>query len=786
MSHRKLAASIFLFVCVFVIPNLLHAVRVRDLPSSANGANDCSNDPQHTCLCSNSSATPFLATLDGTQSPPAGCSYQTPYPNRVVTLSDANQTFTVTITPVLWDLAETNKKTILQVQFSGQPGMYLHYLVIGNILSNPTYVVCNPLDPNDGSYPYCMVVNSQQLEALEPTAVTGGDNTTTRWDFYQFASGSANLDVVVDGFPSEFQNIDDNPNSNNLMPASFSPSNFQASVEDASGNIITAGGLVVRPAPTATNDTTSTAIAVVLPYHGMANTAPTHPRENPVDGTEIDPQNDPPPMPANCSPDPARVFRSVWYTFTGTGGPVTVSTRGSRYDTLIYVFTGSPTNPTPVACNDDGLEQNMGGVESDATFETTARTTYYLMVSETPPDVLDISGGTEAVPLANDATLSLTIVSGSYAGGLQFVPVTPCRLIDTRNDEDPIEAGTYRSFNVPELGNCNIPASAAAFSLNVTAIPHHPLQYLTIWPTGQPQPLVSTLNSSDGRTKANAAVVPAGDQEGVSVYVTDTSDIILDIDGYFAQPSQNTYEFYPLTPCRVVDTRGANGDLGGPFLTGLRERDFSVLESSCIPAGANIQAYSFNFTVVPHTTGQPLGYLTAWAKGQHQPMVSTLNNPTATAVANAAIVPAGAGGGIAVYPSDSTDLIVDINGYFAAPGQGGLSLYTSVPCRAYDSRSNHGQPFQGTRAVNMVGSPCAPPADAQAFVLNATVVPSGLLGYLTLWPNGQPLPMASTLNAYDALTTSNMAIVPNLDGLTNAYAADLTQLIFDISAYFGP
>ena len=46
-------------------------------------------------------------------------------------------------------------------------------------------------------------------------------------------------------------------------------------------------------------------------------------------------------------------------------------------------------------------------------------------------------------------------------------------------------------------------------------------------------PVVSTLNSLDGRTKANAAIVPTGASASVSVYVTDTTDVILDIDGYF-------------------------------------------------------------------------------------------------------------------------------------------------------------------------------------------------------------------------------------------------------------
>ena len=41
-----------------------------------------------------------------------------------------------------------------------------------------------------------------------------------------------------------------------------------------------------------------------------------------------------------------------------------------------------------------------------------------------------------------------------------------------------------------------------------------------------------------------------------------------------------------------------------------------------------------------------------------------------------------------------------------------LSFYPAAPCRAYDSRDNHGQPFQGTKTINIVNSPCAPPAVA--------------------------------------------------------------------------
>ena len=371
-------------------------------------------------------------------------------------------------------------------------------------------------------------------------------------------------------------------------------------------------------------------------------------------------------------------------------------------------------------------------------------------------------------------------------GKWQFVPTPPCRLLDTRQTHNPIQGGTSQDFDVPQLGGCNIPSTATAYSLNVTVAPHGSLGYLTIWPTMEAQPTVSTMNSPDGRVKANAAIVPAGYDDNISVYASDTTDVILDINGYFTPAASGTLQFYPMTPCRVVDTRNANGPLGGPRLAANGTRDFPIESSSCIPSGVNPQAYAFNVTAVPNPTGQPLGYLTVWPAGQSQPTVSTLNNYTATVVANAAVVPAGTGGDIDVYSSDTTDLVIDIDGYFAAPGQGGLSLYPTTPCRALDTRSGHGA-FSGELTVNMAGSLCSPPSTAQAYLLNATVIPTGPLNYLTLWPDGQQQPTASTLNAWDGETTSNMAIVPTTNGSIDAYAAGgVTQLLLDISGYFAP
>jgi YVTN family beta-propeller protein len=404
------------------------------------------------------------------------------------------------------------------------------------------------------------------------------------------------------------------------------------------------------------------------------------------------------------------------------------------------------------------------------------------------PYAIAINPASNRVYVVNQDDNTVSVVGGATRFvPLQFVPVTPCRLIDTRLSGGSLPANTSRNFAVPQLGGCGIPSTAAAYSLNVTAVPQGRLGFLTIWATGQDQPVVSTMNSLDGRIKANAAIVPAGYQGQVSVFVNDSSDVVLDIDGYFTAPGSSTLAFYPLAPCRIVDTRNTNGDLGGPFLNQDQQRDFPVLESTCIPPHANAQAYSFNVTAVPHPTGQRLGFLTVWPKGETQPGVSTLNNVTGTIVANAAIVPSGTGGAISVYPNNNTDLLIDINGYFAAPGTNGLSLYTVAPCRVIDTRQvGNGQPFMNELTVNVMGSQCALPSNAQAYVFNATIVPPGQLGFLTLWADGQTQPNASTLNAKDGAITSNMAVVPTTNGSIDAYANDLTQLILDISSYFAP
>ena len=397
-------------------------------------------------------------------------------------------------------------------------------------------------------------------------------------------------------------------------------------------------------------------------------------------------------------------------------------------------------------------------------------------------NLVSVSGG--GSPSANVGDLTL-ITPPPVA--LRFVPLPPCRVADTRKPNGPfggpqIPGGGTRDFIIPNSA-CGVPATAQAYSLNVAVVPSGPLGYLTVWPAGQAQPVASTLNSLDGRIKSNAAIVPAGSGGAVTVFASNPTQVVLDINGYFVPATDPTaLAFYPVTPCRVVDTRKPTAPLGGPSLTGGQGRTFPILSASACNIPATAQAYSLNFAAVPPG---PLGYLTAWPTGQAQPVVASLNALTGTVTANAAIVPAGTGGAIDIFASNTTNLVIDINGYFAPAATGGLSLYNVTPCRVLDSRKPAGTPpFSGALDISVAGSACGIPVASQAYVLSATVVPPGALGYLSLWPQGQSQPVVSTLNALDGAVTSNLALVPTTNGSVSVFASNPTHLVLDISGYF--
>ncbi len=396
--------------------------------------------------------------------------------------------------------------------------------------------------------------------------------------------------------------------------------------------------------------------------------------------------------------------------------------------------------------------------------------------------------------------------------GLRFVPVPPCRLVDTRETNlgnfgfPSLQSNVPRSFVIPQQPTCGIPATAKAYSLNLTVVPPQPrnpanaVGLVRIWATGTIEPQTSTVNSQDGRFKANAAIVEAGTGGAVSVRASNPTDLVLDINGYFIDPGLNSQSlaFYPLPPCRVYDSRNPDGPLGGPVLIPTDDsRTIPVLSSNCGVPG-NAAAYSVNATAVPPSAG--LGFLTLWPTGLNRPFVSTLNAPTAAITANAAIVPAGTNGSINAFVSGVSHLVIDINGYFAPTGAAGAQrLFTVSPCRILDTRNAVGE-FGGPVLVDDVqrsyrlplNTPCGLPNTATAYALSATVIPTrpasqGGLGYLTLFPAGSPQPFVSTLNALDAFIASNAAFVPSgTGGAISSFVSGGTHLILDVVGFFQP
>ncbi len=151
------------------------------------------------------------------------------------------------------------------------------------------------------------------------------------------------------------------------------------------------------------------------------------------------------------------------------------------------------------------------------------------------------------------------------------------------------------------------------------------------------------------------------------------------------QISNDALTFVAITPCRLVDTRGAAGGFigvtpfngpgvpaGGGNLTFPVQSSAQTSTTAPAPCGAIpsiAAAYSINLTVVP-VAGGAVDNVSLWPAGSTQPIVATLNDPQGSIAQNAAIVPAGTPfGGFSFHSTGpaATDIVIDMNGYYAAP-----------------------------------------------------------------------------------------------------------------------
>jgi hypothetical protein len=264
-------------------------------------------------------------------------------------------------------------------------------------------------------------------------------------------------------------------------------------------------------------------------------------------------------------------------------------------------------------------------------------------------------------------------------------------------------------------------------------------------------------------------------------------------------------QYYALpAPVRLLDTRpGFSACVAPAVPLGDNAIRLQQATGACTGVPANAKAIVGNATVVNSgpTLSTGFHWITLYPSDAALPDASNLNFADDQIVPNNFTVGLGADGAFNIYSHGATHFIVDITGYYAPPGAGGLYYHPlPAPVRLFDTRPGFGAcdapgaPLvtDGVRSVTAHG-PCSGatiPSTAKAIVGNATVVNSGPtlstgFHWITLYPFGVSRPDASNLNYREDQIIPN-AFVTGLsaDGKFNIYSHGATHFIVDVAGYF--
>ncbi len=172
----------------------------------------------------------------------------------------------------------------------------------------------------------------------------------------------------------------------------------------------------------------------------------------------------------------------------------------------------------------------------------------------------------------------LLLFAATAIAGTSFYTVSPCRLIDTRDSNGPfggpaLAGGATRV--VAMAGRCGISTVAVAVSANVTVVGPTADGHLTIYPTGSPLPLASTINYRAGQVRANNALIATGAGGAMSVFggqSSGTVHFVVDVNGYFdsagnGQPVVNAGPDQTTSPGGTLALSGTASDDGLPSST---------------------------------------------------------------------------------------------------------------------------------------------------------------------------------------------------------------------------
>jgi peptidoglycan hydrolase-like protein with peptidoglycan-binding domain len=244
-------------------------------------------------------------------------------------------------------------------------------------------------------------------------------------------------------------------------------------------------------------------------------------------------------------------------------------------------------------------------------------------------------------------------VAGWYESG--FHPVTPTRVLDTRNTANPLRDGEDRQLILAgTAGTAGIPATATGVVLNVTSVAPGSSGFMTVYPASTPRPTASNLNYIPGLVVPNMVVVGLG-SGAVRLYGSGSdSDVIVDVSGWFDGG------FHAVSPSRIVDNRSG---LCGNRLGAGETRLIQVAGQGGVPANAG--AVTLTITSLDPTKST---FLTAWPAGTPRPTASNLNTIGGN-VPNAVAVGLGADGRIALYnEAGVVNVLVDVTGWYDGDG----------------------------------------------------------------------------------------------------------------------
>jgi hypothetical protein len=292
---------------------------------------------------------------------------------------------------------------------------------------------------------------------------------------------------------------------------------------------------------------------------------------------------------------------------------------------------------------------------------------------------------------------------------------------------------------------------------------------------------VLTTVSGSTLTYADTAITVSA----TYVYTVDAFDAAGNHSAQSASAAVNPGVYTAMPPKRLLDTRNTGSKLGPGGSMNL-----VIADTNGVPANAS--AVILNVTAVDETTA---GFFTVYPTGATLPTASNLNWVAGETVPNLVSVGLGAGGKVTIYNGlGMADAVVDLEGYFA-PSAGGTAgqFVPVVPARITDTRASSGQPNHGltliggtTLNVQVTGVGGIPANGVTAVVLNTTVTDTTSAGFLTVFPTGAGLPVASNLNWMAGVTVPNRVIVPVGTGGKVSFYNGLgsADLIVDVNGYF--